>query len=82
MGIAMAFGVQPALTVASQHFRYRLALAMGVVSVGSAGGGVLFPIMFRNLLPIVGFAWMLRVAAAKILLVFFLHQLNWSREQC
>jgi MCP family monocarboxylic acid transporter-like MFS transporter 10 len=67
MGFTMAFGVQPALTVAGQHFKKRLALAMGIVSVGSAAGGVLFPIMFRRLLPVVGFAWMLRVAALKIM---------------
>lgn len=67
MGFTMAFGVQPALTVAGQHFKRQMALAMGIVAVGSAAGGVLFPIMFRKLLPVIGFAWMLRVAAVKIM---------------
>ncbi|KAF2705024.1 MFS general substrate transporter [Pleomassaria siparia CBS 279.74] len=70
MGFTMAFGVQPALTVAGQHFKRRLALAMGLVSAGSAVGGVSFPIMFQKLLPMVGFEWMLRIAAGKILVCY------------
>lgn len=65
MGISIAFGVQPALTVVGQHFRRRRAFAMGVVASGCALGGACFPIMFAHLLPIVGFNWTLRVAALK-----------------
>jgi MCP family monocarboxylic acid transporter-like MFS transporter 10 len=69
MGFTIAFGVQAGITVASQHFKKRLALAMGLVCTGSAAGGVMFPIMFRRLLPLIGFPWMLRVAAVKIMFV-------------
>lgn len=66
MGITMAFGIQPALTVVGQHFQQRRALAMGLVSAGSALGGIGFPLMFESLLPAVGFPKALRLAALKI----------------
>ncbi|KAG9189589.1 hypothetical protein G6011_06457 [Alternaria panax] len=66
MGLTIAFGVQPALTVVGQHFKERRALAMGLVSTGSALGGIGFPLMFDQLLPKVGFANSLRLAAVKI----------------
>lgn len=65
LGLAIAFGVQPALTVTGQHFKTQRALAMGVVTGGCALGGVLFPIMFSELEPVIGFDWTLRVAALK-----------------
>lgn len=39
---------------------------MGLVAAGSALGGIGFPLMFERLEPILGFSWMLRVAALKI----------------
>jgi MCP family monocarboxylic acid transporter-like MFS transporter 10 len=66
MGLTMAFGIQPALTVVGQHFKERRALAMGLVSTGSALGGIGFSLMFERLLPTVGFSNTLRLAALKI----------------
>ncbi|KAF1842253.1 MFS general substrate transporter [Cucurbitaria berberidis CBS 394.84] len=66
MGLTIAFGVQPAQTVVGQHFKERRALAMGLVSTGSALGGIGFPLMFERLLPIVGFSNALRLTALKI----------------
>ena len=66
MGLTIAFGVQPALTVVGQHFKERRALAMGLVSTGSALGGIGFPLMFERLLPTVGFQNTLRLTALKI----------------
>jgi MCP family monocarboxylic acid transporter-like MFS transporter 10 len=66
MGLTMAFGIQPALTVVGQHFKQRRALAMGLVSTGSALGGIGFPLMFERLLPTVGYPNALRLAALKI----------------
>jgi MFS family permease len=65
MGLTIAFGVQPALTVVGQHFKKRRALAMGLMSTGSALGGIGFPLMFDQLLSKVGFANSLRLAAVK-----------------
>ena len=66
MGLTIAFGVQPALTVVGQHFKEKRALAMGLVSTGSALGGIGFPLMFDQLLPKVGIQNSLRLAALKI----------------
>ncbi|KAH9868782.1 hypothetical protein J1614_007856 [Plenodomus biglobosus] len=66
MGLTIAFGVQPALTVVGQHFKQRQALAMGLVTTGSALGGIGFPLMFEQILPSVGFPNALRLAALKI----------------
>ncbi|KAH7073235.1 major facilitator superfamily domain-containing protein [Paraphoma chrysanthemicola] len=66
MGLTIAFGIQPALTVVGQHFKERRALTMGMVSTGSALGGIGFPLMFEKLVPLVGFANALRLAGLKI----------------
>jgi MCP family monocarboxylic acid transporter-like MFS transporter 10 len=66
LGLTIAFGIQPALTVVGQHFNERRALALGLVSTGAALGGIGFPIMFEKLLPTVGFANAIRLAALKI----------------
>ena len=66
MGFAAAFGAQPALTVVGQHFKQQRAIAMGLVTTGSALGGIGFPLMFERLLPVLTFPWMLRVAALKV----------------
>ena len=62
-GLAVAFGVQPALAVVGQHFKKRRALAMGLVAAGSSVGGVSYPLMFTRLVPRIGFAWSIRIAA-------------------
>lgn len=66
MGLTIAFGVQPALTVVAQHFKKRQALAICLVTTGSSLGGIGFPLMFERLVPMIGFANALRVAALKI----------------
>ncbi|KAB2107965.1 hypothetical protein AG0111_0g4454 [Alternaria gaisen] len=72
MGLTIAFSVHPALTVVGQHFKERRALAMGLVSTGSALGGIGFPLMFDQLLPKVGFSNSLRLAAVKIAVCYFI----------
>ncbi|KAI3540353.1 hypothetical protein CSPX01_08265 [Colletotrichum filicis] len=62
-GLTVAYGVQPALTVAGQYFHRKRALAMGIVASGSSFGGVCLPIMFSKLIPTIGFPWALRVGA-------------------
>ena len=79
--MTVAFGVQPALAVAGQHFKKRRALAMGLVAGGSSIGGVCLPIMFSHIVPKIGFSWSIRVAA----LMFFCCYsaavcISWTRE--
>jgi MFS family permease len=66
VGLSVAFAAQPALIVVGQHFKERRALAMGLATTGASLGGIGFPLMFERLLPILGFSWMLRVAALKV----------------
>ncbi|KAJ4383996.1 hypothetical protein N0V86_000840 [Didymella sp. IMI 355093] len=70
VGFAAAFGAQPALAVVGQHFKHQRAIAMGLVTAGSALGGIGFPLMFERLEPLLGFQWMLRVAALKIAVLY------------
>ncbi|KAI0839342.1 major facilitator superfamily domain-containing protein [Hypoxylon sp. FL0890] len=53
----------PAPAVVSQHFYASTALAMGTSSTGSAIGGIIYPIIFNQLQPQVGFGWATRVLA-------------------
>ncbi|KAH6886461.1 riboflavin transporter MCH5 [Thelonectria olida] len=53
----------PALAVLSTYFAKRRALAMGIAACGSVTGGLVFPSLVRQLLPKIGFAWTVRVAA-------------------
>lgn len=65
----------PAVAVVSTYFRRRRSLAFGLGAVGSSTGGILFPVMVRQLLPRIGFEWTIRAIAlvqAVLLAVAFL----------
>ncbi|EMD65698.1 hypothetical protein COCSADRAFT_86468 [Bipolaris sorokiniana ND90Pr] len=70
MGVSISFGVQPALTVVGQHFKERRGLALGVVSMGSAMGGIGFPVMLGQVIPRWGFGGALRLAAVKVVVCY------------
>ncbi|KAI1770218.1 major facilitator superfamily domain-containing protein [Hypoxylon cercidicola] len=57
----------PAPAVVSQYFHASTALAMGASSTGSAIGGIVYPILFNQLQPRVGFGWATRALAFIIL---------------
>lgn len=71
VGVANAFGSQPALVVVGQHFVRRRALVMGIVAAAGSVGGVCFPVIFARLagLEKVGYAWSLRVVAGIVMCV-------------
>ncbi|KAF7926985.1 uncharacterized protein EAE98_006369 [Botrytis deweyae] len=50
------------------YFDKKQALALGVAASGSAIGGVVFPIIFNQLQPKIGFGWSIRVIGFIILL--------------
>ncbi|KAI0169581.1 major facilitator superfamily domain-containing protein [Hypoxylon sp. FL1284] len=60
--IGIGCGALAVLSVAipSLWFTTRLPIANGVAGIGSGLGGVIFPIIVRNLLPRVGFGWTVR----------------------
>ncbi|KAI3396300.1 hypothetical protein diail_12322 [Diaporthe ilicicola] len=61
MGLGFGCLYLPAPAVVSQYFHRRTALAMGVSSLGAALGGVIYPIVFEQLQPRIGFGWTVRV---------------------
>ncbi|KAI0388507.1 MFS general substrate transporter [Xylariaceae sp. FL0594] len=63
MGFGFGCVYLPAPVVVSQYFYKRAALAMGVASTGVAIGGIIYPIVFTQLQPRVGFAWATRAIA-------------------
>ncbi|KAI1375688.1 MFS general substrate transporter [Hypoxylon crocopeplum] len=68
MGLGFGCLYVPAPTIVSQYFHASTALAMGVSSAGSAVGGVIFPIIFSQLQPRVGFRWATRTLAFILLI--------------
>lgn len=65
LGIAIAFGAQPALVIVGHHFVRRRALVMGIVAASGSVGGVCFPLIFAQLAKpnAIGYEWSLRVVA-------------------
>lgn len=50
----------PTIALMSTYFLKRRSLAIGLTACGSATGGILFPILVRELLPRIGFGWTMR----------------------
>jgi MFS family permease len=60
MGIANGLLFVPSLSLIASYFSKRRGLAMGIAGAGSSTGGVVFSVIFRQLLPRVGFGWACR----------------------
>ncbi|EPS33812.1 hypothetical protein PDE_08774 [Penicillium oxalicum 114-2] len=69
--VGMGGGISyiPALTMVSTSFTTKRPIAIGIASVGSSVGAVVFPVMFRQLQPRVGFPWAVRSIAFATLLM-------------
>lgn len=52
-----------ATSILPTYFTTKRALAMGIAASGSSCGGVLYPIIFTQLQPRIGFGWAVRVLA-------------------
>lgn len=59
----------PALSLLSTYFSRKRSLAIGIAAAGSATGGVVFPVIVRQLLPKIGFPWTVRVVGFVMLAV-------------
>ncbi|KAK2781252.1 hypothetical protein FQN53_000658 [Emmonsiellopsis sp. PD_33] len=53
----------PSIAILPQYFKRRRALANGIAATGSGIGGLIYPIMFRQVQLKLGFAWATRVLA-------------------
>ncbi|KAJ7078801.1 major facilitator superfamily domain-containing protein, partial [Mycena epipterygia] len=72
VGTGLTFGTSA--TIVTHWWKRKRGLALGVASCGSALRGVFFPIVLRQVLPRVGFAWALRIMG--FLLTFTLGMAN------
>ncbi|MCJ1476315.1 hypothetical protein MMC13_004981 [Lambiella insularis] len=50
----------PSIAIVATYFTERRALATGIAVSGSSIGGIVYPMVFRRLLPLVGFGWATR----------------------
>ncbi|KAG2027720.1 hypothetical protein GB937_000161 [Aspergillus fischeri] len=57
----------PSVAIIPQYFSSRRAIATAVAASGSSLGGVLYPIVFRQLQPHIGFGWATRVLGFLVL---------------
>lgn len=64
LGVSMALLVTPMLALVGQHIKVKRAAAMGIVIAGSSIGGVVWPIIIRELLqrPNIRFPWTMRIS--------------------
>ncbi|POS87382.1 hypothetical protein EPUL_003288 [Erysiphe pulchra] len=63
IGIGNGLLFCPSLSVVTTYFTSKRSIAMGICASGSAIGGIIFPALFSNLLPVIGFSWTIRAAA-------------------
>ena len=63
LGIGIAFVMLPAFAIIPRHFIANRSAALGICVSGSSLGGVIWPIILRNVLYKVGFGWGVRISA-------------------
>ncbi|KAJ6618891.1 major facilitator superfamily domain-containing protein [Mycena sp. CBHHK59/15] len=61
VGLSSGVIFGPLNGIIGHWFKKRIGLATGFLATGSSFGGMLFPIIARNLIPRVGFPWTLRI---------------------
>lgn len=70
MGLGFGLLYIPSLTLLSRSFVRKRALALGVATAGAPLGGVIYTLMVEQLLPKVGFPWMVRGVGFVMLALF------------
>ncbi|KAJ7358018.1 major facilitator superfamily domain-containing protein [Mycena albidolilacea] len=70
LGISVGCIYSPCIAAVSHWFKKRRPLAFSIVSFGSSVGGIIYPVIFRNLVPHVGFKWTIRTIAFINLVTF------------
>ena len=61
IGIGNGLLFLPSVAILPQYFTTHKALANGIAASGSSFGGIIYPIVFRQLYPKIGFQWATRV---------------------
>ncbi|KAI1385463.1 MFS general substrate transporter [Hypoxylon trugodes] len=62
-GIGAGIFFTPSLALVATYFNKRRGLAVGLATTGNSAGGIVYPVVVRQLLPSLGFAWTARVLA-------------------
>ncbi|KAH7040018.1 major facilitator superfamily domain-containing protein [Microdochium trichocladiopsis] len=62
-GIGGGIFFTPSVALVTTYFQARRGLAVGLVTVGNSAGGIIYPVVVRELIPKVGFPWTARVLA-------------------
>lgn len=61
-GVGNALVFTPSLAIVSHWFRRRRSFLIGIIASGSSLGGVVYPLIFQNLIRKTGFPWAMRIA--------------------
>nr|POE80086.1 aspyridones efflux protein apdf [Quercus suber] len=61
IGVGSGLIFVPAVAIVCNAFTAKRPIALGVASTGSAVGGTIFPVLFRQLVPTMGLNWTTRV---------------------
>lgn len=61
IGLGAGCMVVPALSILPQYFQKKRAVTTGIAVCGSSIGGVIYPIMFQNLIDQIGYGWTTRI---------------------
>lgn len=61
IGTGCGLQFAPSLSLVSTYFSSHRSFALSIMAAGSATGGLVYPTIIRQLLPIIGFAWTVRV---------------------
>ncbi|KAI1103020.1 MFS general substrate transporter [Jackrogersella minutella] len=62
-GIGAGIFFTPSLALVATYFDKRRGLAVGLATTGNSAGGIIYPVVVRQLIPTLGFAWTTRVLA-------------------
>ena len=60
-GIGCGIFFCPSMALVATYFSKRRGIAVGLVTTGNSAGGLVYPVVVRQLLPTIGFAWTTRV---------------------
>ncbi|KAJ3557220.1 hypothetical protein NM688_g1589 [Phlebia brevispora] len=63
LGITAGLMYVPRIVIATHWFNRKRPVVQAIISMGSAVGGMIYPIMFRQLEPKIGFRWTMRTFA-------------------
>ncbi|GJE91219.1 MFS general substrate transporter [Phanerochaete sordida] len=63
LGLSAGWIYVPCTAIVAHWFKEKRPVAFSIIAMGSSLGGILFPIILRQLIPQIGFRWTVRVIA-------------------